>query len=132
MGIIAGHPPVCITAAGKAKGGKLPSEVIRVHLREVRPLVRKIVEGEDRRDGADRHASAAIDAFHWIDVQHRFRLEFGIVLLGMNAIDRAGVHARRVFHADTGFRNHIGHRLISLRPEADFKQLTSATAPGNF
>ena len=88
----------------------LSPEVLRVPGREVGPLLRQIVEGEDRRDRADRHAGAAVDAFHRIDVEHRLRPRTWVFLLWVDAIDRASVHAGRVFHADTRFRNYVSHK----------------------
>src|SRR5690242_17809120 len=68
--------------------GALTSEVRRVLGSEARPLLRQIVEGEDRRYRANRHAGAAVDAFYGIDVEH-LRVRVGrFILLGVNAIDR--------------------------------------------
>ncbi len=63
------------------------------------PLLGRIVEGENRRDGADGHADAAIDAVHRVNVGLQDRLEartavvIGCILLGVDAIDGAGIDA---------------------------------------
>jgi hypothetical protein len=62
-------------------------------LDEVGPLLRQIVQREDGGNRADGHASSAVDALRRVDIQQLFRGEIGIVFLGMNAIDGAGVHA---------------------------------------
>lgn len=74
------------------------------------PFFRKIVDGEDRGDGANRNAGAAIDAFLRIDEK---LLGFGVtvgIFFGMDAIDGAGVDAGGVFSADAGFSDNVGHR----------------------
>src|ERR1035441_1154570 len=77
--------------------------------REALPLLRQIVERKDRRNRANRNARAAIDAFHRVDVkQLRFRV-VGLILLGMNAIDRAGVDAGGILGADAGFCYYVCH-----------------------
>src|SRR5581483_6333790 len=47
---------------------RLAAEKGGVLLGVVSPLLRQIVQSEDRRNRAHRHAGAAIDAFHRIDV----------------------------------------------------------------
>src|ERR1700738_1121366 len=73
------------------------------------PLLRQIFEGENGRHRADRDASAAIDAFGRINVELLFVFKLRLVLAGMDAVDRANVHAGAIFCADTGFGNHVSH-----------------------
>src|SRR2546425_12437577 len=73
------------------------------------PLLWQIFERKDGRNGADRHASAAINAFGRMDVKLRLALEIRFVLARMDAIHRADIHARGVFCADARFGNHVSH-----------------------
>src|SRR5580658_3183935 len=93
----------------------LPSEVVGVHLGEGPPFFGQIIERENRRHGAHRHASAAIDALHWIDVNHVVLGEAGLVLFGVDAIDRAGIDTGRVLRADARFRNNVSHSFLQER-----------------
>src|SRR5208337_1481275 len=86
------------------------AEILGVALGIFLPLLRQIIEREDGRNRANRDASAAIDAFDRIDIQHLFGRKFVAVLLGMDAIHRTSIDARRVLGADTGFRYYIGHK----------------------
>jgi len=76
----------------------------------VLPFCRQVVEGEDRRNGANRHACAAINAFHRINIELRFfgKLRF-FILAGMDAINRAGIHSRSVFDSDARLCNYVCH-----------------------
>src|SRR5580700_1725275 len=82
------------------------------------PLLRQIVEGEDCRHRAHRDARAAIDALYGIDVEQGLGRMLGIVLLGMNAIDRTRVHARGIFGVDAGLCDHVSHKGMSLLKSA--------------
>src|SRR5262252_2926332 len=92
---------------------RLSAEVLRVNLGVFLPLFREIIEGEDCRHGAHRHACTAVDALDWVDVKHFFGSVLVGILLGMNAVDRACIDACRVFCADTGLSNYVGHKLLS-------------------
>src|SRR5271157_5337167 len=91
----------------------LAAEVLGVALGVFLPLLRQIVERENRGNWAHRHARAAINALDWIDVQHLFSSELIAVLLGVDAVHRTGIDAGRVFGADTGFRDYISHKTVS-------------------
>jgi hypothetical protein len=90
----------------------LASEIFGIAFGKRCPLFRKIVERKDGRHRTYRHARAAIDALHRIDVEHFFFSVSGCIFLRMNAIYRAGVHAGSVFCSDARFCNHIGHKFI--------------------
>src|SRR6185503_2914051 len=135
----------------------LPAKIFRVLLRVILPFFRKIVEREDRRHRADWHAGAAVDALYRINVEH---VEIGmlrVVLLGMNAIYRAGVYASAVLGADARLCNDIGHECyfswvlrmygninfsknpstavrapIAPNPTAGFLPRASTPAPGEY
>src|SRR5215472_5586407 len=93
----------------------LAAVVLGVLLGEGLPFFRQIVESENRRDRADRHASAAVDALHRIDVQHLCAFKLRFVLLRMDAVHRACIHAGRVLGSDTRLCNHICHKGRFLR-----------------
>src|ERR1700704_4322780 len=89
----------------------LSPEVLRIDLRIFLPLFRQIVESEDCRHGANRHTGAAINAFHRIDIQHLLGSELVGILLGMNAIHRAGVNAGGIFGSNARLGNYVGHKI---------------------
>jgi hypothetical protein len=98
----------CCAPDQTAQGG-LTAEKVGILLREALPLLRQIVGGKDGGNRADGNARAAIDALDRVDKQliHFSVLRF--ILLGVNAIHRAGVHTGSVFRSDTGFRDHVSH-----------------------
>jgi hypothetical protein len=73
------------------------------------PLLWQIVQREDRRNGADRNAGAAVDTLDRVDeelvylIKPRTAVFVLRVLFRMDAIDRAGVHTCRVFRSDAWF-----------------------------
>src|SRR5690242_17143464 len=89
------------------------AKVLRVALGVFLPLLRQIIEGENRGDRADRHAGAAINALDRIDVKHLLRGVLIVVLLGMDAVDRAGINASRVLRANAGFCYDVSHKLLA-------------------
>ena len=93
---------------------RLPSVILRVALGEGLPLLRQVIEGEDRRDGADWDARAAINALNRIDIEHLFRGVSFLILLRMNAIDRTSIYAGGVLSPDAGFCNHVCHKVLYL------------------
>ena len=94
----------------------LPSVVGRVLGREFGPLFRKIVERENRRHRADRHAGAAVDAFHGVDVEQRRFREVGFVFLWVDAIDGACVHTGGILGSDARFGDHVSHAVFIPQP----------------
>src|SRR5712692_5637454 len=91
-------------------------DVACVYLREVLPLVGQVIQRENRGDRADRHAGATVYALDGIDVELRDLIErgtavvIGRVLLGMDAIDGAGIDASGVLHPDAGLGDNVRHR----------------------
>ena len=96
-------------STGRRAGYRLTSEVCRVLLGKVRPLLWQIVLRKNGRNRTGRDASAAIDALDRVNEQLVGLGEAGLVLLGVDAIDRTGVHTGGVLGADTGFCNDVGH-----------------------
>src|SRR4249920_319794 len=85
------------------------SVIRRVLCGEIGPFLGQIVQCEDGRDWAHRDAGAAVDTLYGIDVE-QFRCFIGrLVLLRMNAIDRAGVDAGSIFGSNTRFSDYVGH-----------------------
>src|SRR6266704_5939738 len=110
-------PPLLCLVLGELLGRELAGlDVAFVQFRILLPLLRQVVQGEDRGDRADRYAGAAIDAFHGINVELRNAVErwpsvvVGRILLGVDAIYGTGVDAGGVFGTDAGFGNDKGHR----------------------
>src|SRR3569833_2038897 len=93
----------------------LANEPGSVFLSEVGPLVGQVVSRENRRYRTDRHTSAAIDTFYWIDVQHLLRGEFLFVFLGVNAIDRTSVDAGGVLSSNARFGDYVSHLYSGSR-----------------
>ena len=83
-------------------------DVAFVQLRILLPLLGQVIQRENRRDGADGDAGAAIDAFHGINVELGNVVEccsavvIGRVLLGVYAIHGAGIDAGGVLRPDAG------------------------------
>src|SRR5262252_2769208 len=87
----------------------LPFEVLRIHFREMRPLLRQIIQREDGRNRADWYACTTIDALDWVDVELRHGLVIHLVLLRVDAVHRAGIHTRCVFGAYARLCNDVCH-----------------------
>jgi hypothetical protein len=87
----------------------LTPKVLGVALLEVLPLFRQVVHCEDGRDRADWDAGAAVDALDRVNIDHFLFAECGLVFLGVNAIDRACIHAGGVLGSNAGFCDYIGH-----------------------
>ena len=79
------------------------------------PFVRKIVESEDGGNRANRYASAAVNAFNRINIEHVRAFKLGFILLGMYAVNGAGVHAGGIFGSNAGLCNYICHKGLNLR-----------------
>src|SRR5579875_3890074 len=81
----------------------LPSEVCRVLVAELHPLVRQIVTRVDRRHRANRYARAAINALYRVNKQLVHVRMTCLVLLRVDAVHRASIDAGRVLGANAGF-----------------------------
>jgi hypothetical protein len=83
---------------------------VGVDLNKVFPLVWSRGLLENRFDGADRFASAAVDALFRVDIELVFLLEFfGLVFGRMDAIDRTDIDAGGIFDVYARLSNDIGH-----------------------
>src|SRR6185436_14778225 len=69
-----------------------------------RPVGRNLLLGEDRRHRALGHARPAVDTLVGVDIE--------LVLVLVDAVDRAHIHAPPVFDTDTGFGDHVRHGLL--------------------
>ena len=90
----------------------LAAEELGVLLGELGPLLGEIVRRKDRGNGANRHASAAIDTFDRVDVKHLGVSELPFILLRMNAIYRASVDAGGILGSNAGLCNYICHKCL--------------------
>src|SRR4026207_857279 len=83
---------------------------VGVDLNELLPLIRNRRLLKDRFHGANRLASAAVNAFFGIDIELIFLFEFfGLVFGRVDAIDRTDVNTRGIFGVDAGLSNDVGH-----------------------
>src|SRR5664279_2952750 len=93
----------------KGRWSVLLSVIRRVLGGELRPFLGQIVESEDGRHGAYRYAGAAVDTLYRIDVEQFGVRVGGLVLLRVNAIDRACVDAGSIFGSNTRFSDYVCH-----------------------
>jgi len=87
----------------------LASEEGRVFLGIALPFFRQVVSGKDGRNRANRNTCAAINALDGIDEELLLIGVRSLVLLGVDTVYRARIHAGCVLRADTGFSNYICH-----------------------
>src|SRR5262245_31721650 len=95
--------------ASGLRGGldvRMVPEELLVEVREVLPLVRHLVLGEDRLDRAYGLASAAVDALIGVNE------ELGVAFI--DAVDRADLNAGLVLDGDAGFGDDVRHSGTSL------------------
>ena len=85
-----------------AENGNLASEEGCVAFREGCPFFRQIVKSEDSRHRTDGDASTAIDAIVGVHVELGNIGKVRFVLLGVDAIHRAGLYAQLVLGAGVG------------------------------
>ena len=78
-------------------------KVVEIDLDVFLPVVWDGILGKNRTYWAGRLTSTAINTFVGINVVLR------IGVSGMDAVDRANVHAGRIFCVDAGFADHICH-----------------------
>lgn len=99
-------------------GALLTGIVFRIDLGVLFPLFWKVVRDKDCRNWANGDTSSAVYAFHWINVELLRLRKISFIFPRMNAIDRARIHASRVFHADTGVSDYVsqmGHLYSHAR-----------------
>jgi hypothetical protein len=77
------------------------------------PLVRRLLLRKDRLHRAGVDAEAAVDALLGMDVEL-----LPVLVLAVDAIDRAHIHARDVLHPDAGLGDDVGHALESCATSA--------------
>jgi hypothetical protein len=78
-----------------------------VDISETGVFLGEFVEHEDRIRGANRDACAAIDAIVGFDIKLWCFGETALILLGVDAVYRAGLHAQ--FILGTGIGNYVCH-----------------------
>src|SRR5437588_12062576 len=87
--------------------------IVDVELGVLLPLLGQLVLGEARIDRAGFDTRVAVDALLGVDVEHLDAVVVGLVGGGVNAVDRADLHARVVLRADAGLCDDVGHERIS-------------------
>src|SRR5436309_1379701 len=98
-------------AAGGSRRGE--PEVLVVLGDERLPLVRRLLQGEDRLDGAGVDAQPAVDALLRMDVEH-----LPVLVLAVDAVHRADVDTGRILRADARFADDVSHTGPLLWPRA--------------
>ncbi len=93
-------------------GSLLSTEVSRVLLGEMGPLLWQVIQRKDGGNRARRDAGPAVDALHGIDKQLFGFSMTSFIFFGVDAIDWTSVHTGGVLGADTRFCNHICHRAV--------------------
>src|SRR5215218_8425668 len=83
---------------GERGSGRGQAEVLVVLGDEGLPLVGDLFHRVDRLDRAGVDAEAAVDALLWMDVEH-----LPVLVLAVDAIHRANVHAGRILHSNARF-----------------------------
>src|SRR4029077_2628802 len=91
--------------------------VVRVFPDEADPLLRRLVEREDRFDRTRRHTGAAVDALVGMDVEHVSRGEFGFVLARVNAVDGTDVYAGGILRPYARLADDIRHATNNDSPD---------------
>src|SRR5215467_5658116 len=99
---------VCSVQLGLCRrlDSRIVLEELLVQLDEVLPLIGRLVLSEDRLDRAHRLASAAVDAFIRVDVEHRVAF--------VDAVDRTHLDAGLVLHADARLGDDVRHQVLPL------------------
>src|SRR4051794_1143025 len=98
---------------GARRSGRGHAEVLVVLGDERLPLVGDLLQGVDRLDRAGVDAEAAVDALLGVDVEH-----LPVLVLAVDAVDRADVDAGRILHSDAGFGDDVGHsKPLLWRPD---------------
>src|SRR2546426_6032535 len=83
--------------------------VVRIFPDEIGPLLRRLVEREDRLDRAGWHAGAAVDALVGMNIEHLGRGEHSFVLPRMNTVHGTDVHARGILCPDAWLADDVRH-----------------------
>src|SRR5262245_23610580 len=110
------HGPTACGAGGggpgtRGRGAQYGSllVVLGVHLNILLRLLGHFVHRKNRLDRTRRHARPTVDALVRVDVEHLHGREIGLVLPGMDAIDRAHVDAGAVLGPDARLSDDVSH-----------------------
>lgn len=95
----------------------------RIDLEVILPFFREIFLGKYRLNRALINTETTVDTCVRIDVEHFRRLKLIIVRGWVDAINWADINTGRIFGADTGFGDDVGHVELSykchLRPSLE-------------
>jgi len=98
--------------------------MLRIDFGILFPFFRQIIEREDRRNWTNRHTRSTVDTLDWVDVQLSLGRKIVLIFPGMNAVNRACIHACRVLCSNTGFSNYVSHenRTFLIPSRVSFNQ----------
>jgi len=91
-------------------------------------VLRQLCFGEDRGGLANRNAGATINTVHRIDKELSGLRKLGLILSGMNAINRTNLDAFLIFRAS--INNYESHESFSSDEFAKFPTLIGGKLPG--
>ena len=114
MAVLAGGDPGVAPRSGTEDWCTGLVVVRGVKIGEAGEFLGKFVEYENRISRANRDAGTAIDAVVRFDVKLWRFGETGLILLGVDAVHRAGLHAQ--FILGTGIGNYVCHTTWSAIP----------------
>src|SRR5262249_23635543 len=103
-------------------------------LNERVPLLGKVIQREDRRNGADWYAGTAVDALDRVNEElvnlfETWATVFVLcVLFRMNAVHWAGIHTGSILNPDTRLCNDERHAAILLSTRQQNDVLLTCTA----
>jgi hypothetical protein len=100
---------------------KLAPKVIGVDLDVLTPLLGDSILFEDCAHWTGGFTRTAIDTLIWINIELAVPIVVVFAASWMNAVNRANIYTRAVFHANTRLRNHIGHWLSLLSGKRFFR-----------
>jgi hypothetical protein len=83
--------------------------VCGVDFGKVLPFLGQVIGSIDGGHWACRYAGAAIDTFHWVDVELRLRPKCRFIFPRVNAIHGTGVYASGIFGSNAGLSNDKCH-----------------------
>src|ERR1700689_629739 len=87
--------------------------MVGVDLRVLLPLLRQLILGEARVDGARLDTGVAVDALLGVDVEHLGGVVSRLVGRRVDAVHRAYLDTGVVLGADARLGDHVGHSLLS-------------------
>jgi hypothetical protein len=94
----------------------VPIEEICIDLNVLSPLLRDCRLFEDGSNRASRLTRTTVDTLVRVDIELIRRLKFFLVLSGMNAVNRADIHAGCILYSNARLSDYVCHGLNILLP----------------